>query len=563
MRDGAALAGTIAGVRRRHGVIGRVWSSGAVGFTAQLSSSQAARLRRDHRIRSVERDTPVHISTTQSGAPWGLDRIDQRYLPLSTTYQYAASGAGVKAYVVDTGIRSSHTDFAGRVSTGAYVDFGDGTKTSDCNGHGTHVSGTLGGTTYGVAKGVTIVPVKALDCTGSGFTSGIISALNWVIADHLTGQPAVLNMSLEAAANAPLDAAVEAVVADGVTVVVAAGNAASNSCATSPARVPSALTVGASDANDANASFTNYGSCNDLFAPGVSVPSDWYTSDTASATLSGTSMASPHVAGAAAIWLQTHPSAVPAAVDSALVADATLGVIADSVGQSPNALLYIPPAPAVCASGLTDSLAWWQGQDSTVAHNGPNLGGTPSYSPAVVGDGFSLAPGSALSIDSFAPVTAAVSFEAWIRPVREDWGVQDIASRWNMLGDDGSRAFALQLFPNDQIVWSTDETTTMRPIELRATVPQLYNGAFHHLAATWDQQRFALYLDGTLLATRTSQGGALNAATSTQFRLGSEAGIGDPFWYNGVIDDAAVFGRALTADEVGRIYAAGPAGKCG
>ena len=564
LRDRSSLTGLVADTMHRHRRVARTWSGGFVGFTAQLTESDVARLRRDRRVQRVQIDSPVHVATTENAAPWGLDRVDQRYRPLTGTYQYAATGAGVKAYIVDTGIRATHADFTGRVATGSYIDFGDGTKTADCNGHGTHVAGTLGGTTYGVAKDVTIVPVKALDCTGSGTSGGVITALNWVIADHLAGQPAVLNMSLEGSGNSALDAAVNAVIADGITVVVAAGNSATNACTTSPARVTAAITVGATDSNDANAPFTNYGPCNDVFAPGVAIVSDWYSSDTATNTLSGTSMASPHVAGAVAVMLQGNPSATPAAMAAALLANATPNVVVDSVGQSPNALLYVAPAPAVCASGLTDSLAWWPGQDSTVAHNGPNVIGTPSYSPAVVGDGFSVAPGYALSIDSLVPVTTAVSVEAWVRPLRDAWGVQDVATRWNMLGDDGaSRAFALQLFPNDQIVWTTDESSRMMPFELRVSAPQLYDGAFHHLAATWDQHQFAIYLDGSLLATRPSQGGTLNAASTTPFRLGSEAGVGDPFWYTGVIDDAAVFGRALTADEVVRLYAAGSAGKCG
>ncbi|MEI8239138.1 MAG: S8 family serine peptidase, partial [Actinomycetota bacterium] len=555
LRNGSQLRRTVADQRRFGVKVQRSWSQAVVGFSAQLSATDLRRLRHDPRVRSVERDRVVHADAIETSPPWGLDRIDQHVLPLGSSYRYASNGAGVKVYVVDSGIRSTHSEFTGRVATGAYIDFGDGTKTQDCNGHGTHVSGTIGGTTYGVAKGVTLVPVKALNCAGSGTTAGVISALNWVVTDHLAGQPAVVNMSLEGGVDSLLDAAVNAVIADGVTVVVAAGNSATNACNVSPARVPNAITVGASDSTDANANFTNYGTCNDLFAPGVNVISAWDTSDTAIQILNGTSMASPHVAGAAALALHANPTATPAQVWTTLDAASTKGVVVDSVGLSPNKLLYSDPLPIACASGLTDSLAWWQGQNALTAHNGPALTGSAGYTAGVVGNGIDIGASGALSVDGFPAVSTGLSFEAWIKPVRNQWGAQDIVSRWNMITSDAyARVFTLQLLPNDQIAWATDDNTLMMPFDLRVTAPQMYDGSYHHLAVTWDQTRFALYLDGALLATRSSQGGLLNAAASTQFRLGSQAGIGDPFWYLGAIDEPAVFGRALTADEVSRIY---------
>lgn len=308
------------------------------GFAARLSDADAARLARDPRVAYVEQDQVMTIDATQTGATWGLDRIDQRARPLSGTYTYGNTGAGVTAYIIDTGIRFSHNEFGGRATSG--FDAVDGGTADDCNGHGTHVAGTVGGSTYGVAKGVSLVGVRVLNCSGSGTTSGVVAGIDWVTANHTGSNPAVANMSLGGGASTALDNAVKASIADGVTYAVAAGNSNRDACKFSPARVATAITVGATTSTDARASYSNYGSCLDLFAPGSSITSAWYTSNTATNTISGTSMATPHVAGVAALYLQGNSSAAPSAVASALVANATTGVVTNAGRNSPNRLLF-------------------------------------------------------------------------------------------------------------------------------------------------------------------------------------------------------------------------------
>ncbi|MFE7929626.1 S8 family peptidase [Streptomyces sp. NPDC057456] len=324
------------------GTVGKTFGSALNGYTATLSATEARRLAADPAVAAVEQNQTVRVSdTTQSSAPWGLDRVDQTSLPLSGTYTYPdTAGSGVTAYVIDTGVRITHSQISGRASYGYDAVDGD-TTASDGNGHGTHVATTIAGSTYGVAKKAKIVAVRVLDNAGSGTTAGVIAGIDWVTNNH--SGPSVANLSLGGGASTTLDTAVRNSIASGVTYAVAAGNSSANASSYSPARVTQAITVGATTSTDARASYSNYGSVLDIFAPGSSITAGWYTSDTATNTISGTSMATPHVAGAAAVYLAGHTSATPAQVATALVNGATSNVVTGPGTGSPNKLLKIVP----------------------------------------------------------------------------------------------------------------------------------------------------------------------------------------------------------------------------
>ncbi|MFN2636452.1 MAG: S8 family serine peptidase [Gemmatimonadaceae bacterium] len=335
---------------KHKGALKHVYKAALKGFAlSDLTPVEAAALAQNPLVKLVEEDQVMTAIGTETGATWGIDRVDQHSLPLDQTYNYGNDGSGVTAYIIDTGIRFDHTDFGGRARKGIDEVTSGGTA-ADCNGHGTHVSGTVAGARYGVAKNANLVAVRVLNCQGSGTTSGVIAGIDWVTANRIL--PAAANMSLGGGFSTTLNAAVARAVASGVTFAVAAGNSTADACNSSPSSEASAITVGATDINDGFASFSNFGTCVDINAPGVNITSDWYSSSTATNTISGTSMATPHVTGAAVLYLATDPTATPAQVTSALNDNAsTIPVVP---ANTTNRLLFtafvgaavpLPPPP--------------------------------------------------------------------------------------------------------------------------------------------------------------------------------------------------------------------------
>lgn len=398
-------------VGRHGGQVARTYSAALRGFEVKVSAKAAARIAADPAVAYVEQNHTVTISGTQANPPsWGLDRIDQRSLPLNSSYTYPNTASNVRAYIIDTGVLFGHNDFGGRAVSG--FDAVDGGSADDCNGHGTHVAGTVGGSAYGVAKGAQIVGVRVLNCQGSGTNAQVVAGIDWVTANAV--KPAVANMSLGGSANSSIDTAVTNSINSGITYAVAAGNGdifgnRQNACNYSPARVGSAITVGATQNNDAAASFSNFGTCVDILAPGVNITSAWYTGNTATNTISGTSMASPHVAGAAALVLSANPAWSPQQVRDNLVNEATPDVVTNVGTGTPNRLLHVangstpPPtndfsvsvsptsgstAPggsvtATVATATTNGSA----QSVSLSASGLPAGATASFNPSTVTSG--------------------------------------------------------------------------------------------------------------------------------------------------------------------------------
>jgi subtilisin family serine protease len=341
------------------GTVRFTYTAALRGFAARLPAQAVEALQRNPQIAQIEQDRFVPLADIQTYADWGLDRIDQRSLPLNLQYDYPSTGSGVSVYIIDTGIRLSHSEFGGRATAG-YTSINDGLGAGDCGGHGTHVAGIVGSRKYGVAKGASLVSVRVYDCAGNGTMSGLLGGIDWVTRN--ARKPAVANMSMGGASSFTLDQAVQSSIHSGITYVVSAGNYSKDACTISPARVPAAITVGATDESDAQATFSDFGSCVDLYAPGVSILSTYYTSDTASYYLSGTSMAAPFASGAAALYLSANPQASPATVSDALTVSSTVSALRHLGSGSPNRLLFVggfaapvttvtptPPPPAVDA----------------------------------------------------------------------------------------------------------------------------------------------------------------------------------------------------------------------
>jgi subtilisin family serine protease len=349
----------------------RVFGTVLTGFALSATPTEAEALSNDPRVASISEDGWAEVAAVQTPSPsWGLDRIDQRPTALDTQYNYNANGAGIDLYVVDTGIRSTHQDFGGRVDTAdAFTAISDGLGTEDCNGHGTHVAGVAGGTTYGVAKGVAIHPVRVLDCGGVGPVSNIIAGVDWISAHYTAGEPthAVVNMSIRAGYSYELETAVSNSIALGVTYVAAAGNDNDDACWLSPGRVPEVINVAATDATGARWASSNFGTCVDLFAPGAAIVSAFAGNDTGSLTMTGTSAAAPHVAGTAVLVLASDPTLTPAEVAVAMLDAATADAVSDVGPGSLNLLLYsafagegLEVAPPIFIDGFeTGSTAFW------------------------------------------------------------------------------------------------------------------------------------------------------------------------------------------------------------
>ncbi|MFF8956652.1 S8 family serine peptidase [Streptomyces sp. NPDC014894] len=386
LRESAVDAGSRAGkaLAAEYGAkIDRTYEAALNGYAVRLSEAQAKKFAGDPAVASVAQNRVFKTTATQTNPPsWGLDRIDQSALPLNQSYTYPdTAGEGVTAYVIDTGVRISHGDFGGRAVDGYDAIDNDNTA-QDGHGHGTHVAGTVAGTAYGVAKKAKVVGVRVLNNQGSGTTAQVVAGIDWVTANAV--KPAVANLSLGGGADPTLDAAVRNSIASGITYAIAAGNSNADAANYSPARVTEGLTVGSTTNTDARSSFSNYGSVLDLFAPGTGITSAWNTNDSATSTISGTSMAAPHVAGAAALHLAANPSATPAQVATALTTAATSGVVGNPGNGSPNRLLKVGAGDTQPPGDRFENIADYAITDNATTESPITVSGVPGNAPAAL-----------------------------------------------------------------------------------------------------------------------------------------------------------------------------------
>lgn len=504
-----------------------VFSNALNGFVAKLSDEALLSLQKDTDVVAIEQDTIVVLQGDQLDPPWGLDRIDQRDVLRDSRYSYNETGAGVFAYIIDTGILPTHSDFGGRVGAG-FTAISDSYGSSDCHGHGSHVAGTVGGSTYGVAKAVSLIPVRVLSCSGSGATSGVIGGIDWVIAHHESGVPAVANMSLGGGASVSLNAAVTRGIDDGVVFVVAAGNNNLPACNYSPASVPNAITVGATGSNDARASFSNFGSCVDMFAPGVSILSVALTSSSSSRTMSGTSMAAPHVAGAAALWLQIDPDATPAQIAQRMLSVATPDKVTNPGSESPNLLLYArstfdTPAPTAPSVPTSLSAVGGVGQAS-LTWSAPSQNGGADISDYVV-EYSSRGSTSWSQFDDGVSVTTSATVTGLSNGTTYLFRVRAVTSG----GTSDASASASAIIGVPTSPQSLSATAIDQAVRLMWSVPAQNGGSvitdYVIEYSSNGGTAWSIFDDGTSIATTSTVSGLTNSMTY-QFRVSASNTLG-------------------------------------